>query len=364
MNRSPAAAHSKILPLEGLRGVMAWWVVLGHLSLAMGWGLPVIDRNGLAVDVFIVLSGFVMAGLIDRRPEPFAPYIVRRLFRLAPLYLVVLLVSAALLPVQLFAWETLPHTARNAGRVDLVRLALDNLPAHLAAHLALVQGVVPNRILPQAAFTILGQAWSVSLEMQFYLLAPLAMWALRRWDRLALLLAMCVVLVALGPQFGSAFIGNKLFLFAVGICAARASTAGTADRSGVWWSVAALATAGGAVWRDGAWALLPLAIIALVLVAALHGRNPVARLFASPALVHQGEISYSTYLLHMIPIYGIAAACAVLGIDGVARAAAVTVATLGGTYLMALATYRWIERPARDWGTALASRMHAPPPAA
>lgn len=352
------APHTKILPLEGLRGVMAWWVVLGHLSLAMGWNLPVIDRNGLAVDVFIVLSGFVIAGLIDRRNEPFAPYITRRIFRLAPLYLVVLLVSAALLPVQLFAWETLPDTARNAGRVELVRLALDDLPAHLAVHLPLAQGVVPNHVLPQAAFTILGQAWSISLEMQFYLIAPLAMWALRRWDRLALLLTIGGVLLALGPQFGSAFIGNKLFLFAAGIFAAKAAAQGGSLR----WIAATMLAAGGAVWQDGVWVTLPLAMIGIVLIATLSDcgpLRPLAQLLGTRALVHQGEISYSTYLIHMIPLYGTAAVCAALGIDGWGKAAAITLATLGGTYLIALVTYRWIEQPARDWGTALARRMQA-----
>lgn len=354
-------SHTKILPLEGLRGVMAWWVVLGHLSLAMGWNLPVIDRNGLAVDVFIVLSGFVIAGLIDRRSEPFAPYITRRVFRLAPLYLVVLLISAALLPVQQFAWETLPDTARNAGRIELVRLALDNLPAHLAVHLPLAQGIVPNRVLPQAAFTILGQAWSISLEMQFYLIAPLVMWALRRWDRLALLLTICVVLFALGPQFGSAFIGNKLFLFAVGIFAAKATGQGGNLR----WLAAATLAAGCAVWQGGVWIILPLAMIVIVLIAALSDRGPLrplAQLLGSRALVHQGEISYSTYLIHMIPLYGTAAACAALGIDGWGKAMAITLATVGGTYLIALATYRWIEHPARDWGTELARRMRARQP--
>lgn len=52
---SPTAEWAKIGALEGLRGVMAWWVVLGHVSLTLGWKLPLIDRNTLAVDVFIFL---------------------------------------------------------------------------------------------------------------------------------------------------------------------------------------------------------------------------------------------------------------------------------------------------------------------
>jgi peptidoglycan/LPS O-acetylase OafA/YrhL len=43
---------------------MAWWVVLGHVSLSVGWKLPLIDNNGLAVEVFIFLSGFVIARIL------------------------------------------------------------------------------------------------------------------------------------------------------------------------------------------------------------------------------------------------------------------------------------------------------------
>ncbi len=341
---------------------MAWWVVLGHLSLALDWQLPVVDRNGLAVEVFIVLSGFVIAGLIDRRSEPFLPYITRRAFRIAPLYLAVLLVSAALLPVQLAAWEALPATARNLDRIELVRLALANLPAHMAVHLPLAQGLVPHRVLPEAAFTILGQAWSISLEMQFYLLAPLAMWALRKWDRIALLAVGSAVLVAIGPYFSAGFIGNKLLLFGVGICASKASGGNARGR----WLAAAMALAAGAVWQDGPWEVLPLAIIGLVLAASLWEPaplRPLARLLGGQALAHQGEISYSTYLVHMIPLYGSAALCASLGMGGAGRAALVALATIGGTYLIALGTYRWIEHPAREYGTRLARRMRAAPKA-
>lgn len=74
---SPTAQWAKIGALEGLRGVMAWWVVLGHVSLTLGWKLPLIDRNTLAVDVFIFLSGFVITSLVDRKHEAYRPYIIR-----------------------------------------------------------------------------------------------------------------------------------------------------------------------------------------------------------------------------------------------------------------------------------------------
>jgi peptidoglycan/LPS O-acetylase OafA/YrhL len=100
--------RAKIGALEGLRGLMAWWVVLGHLSVSFDWSLPLVDNNTLAVDVFIVLSGFVIARLIDRKAEGYAPFITRRAFRLFPLYLVVLAVSVSLLWVQLGAWAEIP----------------------------------------------------------------------------------------------------------------------------------------------------------------------------------------------------------------------------------------------------------------
>ena len=141
---------------------MAAWVVVGHLSLALDWRLPLIDSPGLAVDVFIILSGFVIALLLERKAEPYPAYLLRRAFRLFPLYLPVLAVSALLLPVQLEAWEAATPSPANLLRVERAQSALAEPWAHLLVHIPLVQGLVPRFASPDMAYTIVGQAWSIS----------------------------------------------------------------------------------------------------------------------------------------------------------------------------------------------------------
>lgn len=89
-----------IKELEGLRGLMAIWVVLGH-SLA---ALPIINKhvpptllNSYAVDVFIILSGFVIFFMIDNKKQSYPQYIIQRFFRIFPLYLLILAVSVFLI---------------------------------------------------------------------------------------------------------------------------------------------------------------------------------------------------------------------------------------------------------------------------
>ena len=85
-----------------------------------------------------------------------------------------------------------------AGRV-IVESGLPPLwPWHFAAHVLLLQGLIPQSLLPYAYITLLGPAWSLSTEWQFYLLIGLL--APRRLGRCALaLLAMGAAYHCLPP---------------------------------------------------------------------------------------------------------------------------------------------------------------------
>lgn len=80
--------------IEGLRGWLAWWVVIGHSFIIAGtpeW-LPgqisnLIRRGDVAVNAFIIVSGFVVTHLLMKKDEAYIPYIIRRVFRLWPVYL-------------------------------------------------------------------------------------------------------------------------------------------------------------------------------------------------------------------------------------------------------------------------------------
>ena len=84
--------------LDGLRGVAALWVLLGHMMILTGFRLPLMSKPDLGVDLFILLSGFLMmfqyrlrAGREDwNAPGTWTAFWTRRFFRLAPLFYVTL----------------------------------------------------------------------------------------------------------------------------------------------------------------------------------------------------------------------------------------------------------------------------------
>jgi peptidoglycan/LPS O-acetylase OafA/YrhL len=341
---------------------MAWWVVLGHISLSFNWQIPLIDQNSLAVSVFVLLSGFVIARLIDRKGEPYPTYIVRRGFRLFPIYLVALAVSAMLLPVQSAAWSSVADlTSQNTNRMHLAELSIENLLVHLLAHVTLFQGLIPNHLLPSAPYTIIGQAWSISLEWQFYLLAPFYMWAAasgRRWLAALLLL---FGLIAASRFMPNAFLGNKMAHFGVGICSYLAFDRPHERQK---WLLFTLAFAALAILMSGLIQVIPLAIWAVVLLsaAAPHRRwaHLPATILGSKPLAHLGNISYSVYLVHMIPLY-----CSIYlldrsGFEGVALQGLVFACTIAVTYFLSRVTYELIEKP----GISLGARLTSPPSAA
>lgn len=98
--------------LDGIRAAAVWMVVLGHLQ--GGWTLPAyvkasipgplrtaLGHGWLGVDLFFVLSGFLITGiLLDSREKPnyFKNFYMRRFLRIMPLYFTVIAISAMLYP--------------------------------------------------------------------------------------------------------------------------------------------------------------------------------------------------------------------------------------------------------------------------
>jgi len=358
---APRRDDTKIRSLHGLRGLMAWWVVAGHLVQAFGLHPPLIDTPELAVDVFILLSGFVIAMLVQRKAEAYPAYILRRAFRLFPLYVPLLLMSAALLRVQLEVWQTLPPTAGTPDHIFLAQAALAHLPFHLGIHAALLQGLVPMRFSEGVAVSIIAQAWSVSLEWQFYLVAPFLIAALYRqaWLRV---LAIVIGLELVAPFFMAAFLGVSILLFVAGIATCMAMEPRLRRQALVIVAVCAAVT----VVRDGLQQLVPFGIWGAVIASSLarpgSAAQALARLLSTRTAFHMGELSYAIYLLHFIVFFVSAYACIRFGLDGAVRAAIVSSVTIGLTYLGALACHTLIERPGIRLGARLARGIARPGP--
>ena len=86
--------------LEGVRGLMCLWVILSHTVTMAGIHVykntgigKLLANGGIAVDVFVILSGFVICLILNKKKEAYAPYLARRALRIFPIYLLCLFIS-------------------------------------------------------------------------------------------------------------------------------------------------------------------------------------------------------------------------------------------------------------------------------
>ena len=95
---------------EALRGLLAFWVLFAHVGLfaaiipSIGGPMKLFGyfsytaRHG--VEVFMVLSGFVIFFLLNKSQETYGVFLFRRFFRLVPVFFLTLLAGVLLNPIQ------------------------------------------------------------------------------------------------------------------------------------------------------------------------------------------------------------------------------------------------------------------------
>ena len=363
--------------LDGLRGWLAWMVVLDHVAVFTHLGQPWVSQDAaqlvgrLAVMIFIILSGFVIAHLVVEQDEPYRLYLARRTLRIYPIYMLALIVSIGttfltfrtfLLPdgtVDPAAMAILRYPEPGVLQFDWAALRTNAYFAHLALHLTMMHGVFAQSFLPNSEFMFLSPAWSLSLEFQFYLVAPFVIRAAaRKFGSIGMVLLTLLLFVLYSLKlFGwwglPSFLPGASLFFAVGI-ASRLLITGKPWRLSAWpaASVALLATG---FLVAGEWRLpvvVWIVFLAALRIGAGRGRfsGPIGRvfevLFDSRLATHLGKASYSTYLLHF-PLLQLAmyVAVRILALTPTAAAFFVAAGTLLSTWALSQATYRFIERP-------------------
>ncbi len=232
-NEIPVKVSNKfwLTELEGLRGLAALWVLSLHVSIMAGTKIPIISWGALGVDLFILLSGFLMVHQYERSKESklwpeskrIGHFWCRRFFRMAPLYYLLLAVALAAGP--LMAWSRLSIGRHYpASMTDTLRYT-DRSWANALVHFSFVFG-----FLPRFSFRTALPDWSIGLEMQFYLLFPFLMIVAKRFGYVLMAVGTLVLTVAAYfafPQFfGSfpmpSFLPIKINLFLLGMLIAAA----------------------------------------------------------------------------------------------------------------------------------------------
>ena len=352
------SAASRIAALDGLRGVLAMMVVVAHYFGEVAHGVAALTLAWVAVRIFFVLSGFLMARIILEHlssPGFFKTFYIRRACRTLPVYLVLLTIvfGAALL----FGHATWMQ----ADRI---------LP--LWSFLTFTQGFA---MVARGDFGLdwLTPSWTLTVEEQFYIVAPLVCLIVPRRHLLAALVGFVV-----------ASIGFRLFAFEAGIISPKAGMvllpgamhgmflgmigAMLLDHKSIDWTrrdtilraaplaclvlVIALKLAGGEGSALFEQLGIPLVSVAGMLYLMAIVRNlPEARSLRSPKLRVLGRLSYSIYLLHM-PVLGLMHGL-ILGARpdiGTAAQLAVTVASVPLALGLAWTVNRYIEQPMIAYG--------------
>jgi exopolysaccharide production protein ExoZ len=277
------------------------------------------------VDVFFVISGFIIWTVGSGDEANPAVFFWRRLTRVAPAYW---LVTGAVIAIATL-W---PAFMRQ------VTLS----PAHIALSLAFVQHIDP-RGLP---FPVLPPGWSLDYEAVFYAIFTLVLFAPAA-IRFRLLLAALGAVIAFGLLDPPAYyLGANMMLlqFGAGAWLARRRQLGRRIPPAIGaplMVIAALLLAGQGLTglRSDLWRPLLWGVPAAMIVAGGVSLEPLPTLRPPWALLRLGDASYAIYLCHFIAV---ALAARLLGVAPAWRFVPVAIAL---SLAAGLIFHRWIEQP-------------------
>jgi peptidoglycan/LPS O-acetylase OafA/YrhL len=310
--------------LDGIRGLAIIAVLFRHSSYIFEshgpltrWFLPFMDFGGWGVDLFFVLSGFLITGiLLDTRgaTNRGTSFYGRRIVRIFPVYYLAL--GLVLLLEPHFAWV---HAAAN----------MQNLTDRLA-YLFYFQNWIPLWHHGDYPESFIGHFWSLAVEEQFYMVWPAIVWhfSARTVTRLCAvaLSIIFVVRILLVLHFG---VGVWVYAFTItradglfvgaaiaGLYATKGEISNRFLASSAAIGAAALAVIaiiGPArqLWLTGTYmAMLGISAIALlsgvlVVYSLQFSSSPMGRFFQQRWLRTFGKYSYGMYVWHFPIFYGV-----------------------------------------------------------
>jgi exopolysaccharide production protein ExoZ len=273
---------SRLLSIQYLRAV-AVLMVVGYHACLFGWRTG-FEIGAAGVDVFFVISGFILWTIAAERSQTAGRFLLKRLGRVAPLYWLVTLAVAGLA-----AWR--PGMIFDA----------DPTPSHLALSLTFIHHLNPTgRPDP-----VLPVGWSLNDEALFYLIFAASLLAPERL-RFRVLITGLVGVVVTGTVFYKLYyLGYNMmfFQFIAGAWLAKRRLEGRLPSAGWGWMMIVWAIAIFAVlepfdlyqtlMRPFTWGAPALALVAGAVT--LETRKPLPDI---PWFRFLGDASYSIYLIH------------------------------------------------------------------
>ncbi|WP_293611350.1 acyltransferase [Ponticaulis sp.] len=299
------AARQRFDSLTGLRFLLAVWIAyfhVGHMYDHDGFGaLPYLELGVARVDVFFVLSGFVLTHIYwsnRQRPFAFGEFMVARIARIYPLYLLSL--------GMILGYLVLGALIGREGVFD------GYTPAGLVANLTMTQSVgfpgVTSWNFP---------AWAISAEFAGYLLFPFFIWVATRMSKYRVLFfGLCILNVFVVDQLHGYFLGRELssstiawgalrgavvMLAGVGARVAFEDFNVSSFRAGIYAVLGAVCALLAAVNHIGTVFVAlggSLMIMGLARIDA-HGKSTT---LSRPSMCVLGNWSYAIFILH-VPIY-------------------------------------------------------------
>ncbi|MEL6566067.1 MAG: acyltransferase family protein [Pseudomonadota bacterium] len=340
--------------IDGMRAIAVGAVIIYHLKIDWGGDSALMAGGFLGVDLFFVLSGFLITGiLIDEFRKTgrisIAQFYWRRARRILPPLLLVMLAS---LPA---AWALLLPS-------ELERFTLS-----LVAALAFVSNIfwffelseygAQSGLLQPFLHT-----WSLAIEEQFYLVFPpllivmlryltlvRVMWVVAGLTLIGLVVA--AITTVLHPAFSFYAPSSRAWEMLAGALLAVISRQYSARAQGGLYRFVPALSLGVLVWaffsqdlvemRHPGIDTLPVILATCGLIRCADTREPVTRLLSSAPMVWVGKLSYSLYLWHF-PVFAFGRIMSV-GVPGPLEMAAWLVITLA----LSVAGYHLVEKPFR-----------------
>lgn len=321
--------------LEGLRGLAVLAVMLLHFNT------PLITGGYIGVDIFFVLSGYLISSLIlkdiNNGNFSYLNFYHRRIKRLAPATLLVLAVT-----VIVFSLLLLPDEY-----VDFMRSVREVLLFNANNYFS---REVSNYFSTEAEAIPLLHTWSLAIEWQFYFIFPIAFLTIAKLSKSPQKVIACFLVLALSYsvyvtnyQIESVYYSTtaRAFEFLIGTMAAFFLPRAKHKFAGII-TYTALALLLCLAFKYTPESTYPGINAFLVSVATfiilIFGANN--KLLSSRVLTSTGKLSYSAYLWH----WPIAVLVYHLGYSDVK---ALIIPLMALTFLLSYLTFRWVENPVR-----------------